>query len=166
MAIIRDGSIQEDDFSRVSDDATIPVAGNLIVSLKRFQKESHLLEKRDGKLGVILPSDQGPEELDGVLDGLALIAVEFPKFADGRGFSTGRLLRERLGFRGELRAIGNVLRDQLFYMKRCGFNAFEMTPGKDLNDALAAFGEYSVTYQGAADDPRPLFRRYARGPAA
>jgi uncharacterized protein (DUF934 family) len=92
---------------------------------------------------------------------LPLIAVYFPKFLDGRGYSTARLLRERYGYRGELRAIGDVGRDQLFYLARVGFDAFLIPEGRDARDALNAFADFPETYQGAVDQPLPLFRRRA-----
>jgi len=162
MQIIRDQKIVDDTYTTFSDDAPLPAAGNIIVSSARFAKErAQLLARPEGTFGVRLKSDEDPAILAADILALSLIAVEFPKFGDGRGYTTGRLLRERYGFRGELRAVGNVLRDQMFYMQRCGFNAFELTPGKSLESALGAFGEFSVTYQAAADDPRPLYRRRA-----
>lgn len=90
---------------------------------------------------------------------LKLIAVDFPSFRDGRGYSIGYLLRSRYGWKGELRAIGDVLRDQLNYMRRCGFDAFALRADKNIRDALKSFSRYSVQYQGAVDQPLPLFRR-------
>ena len=90
---------------------------------------------------------------------LDLIAVDFPSFRDGRGYSIGYLLRSRYGWKGELRAIGDVLRDQLNYMRRCGFDAFAVRADKNIHDALKSFSRYSVQYQGAVDEPLPLFRR-------
>ena len=90
---------------------------------------------------------------------LALIAVDFPSFRDGRGYSIGYLLRTRYGWQGELRAIGDLLRVQLNYMHRCGFDAFAVRADKDIADALNGFSPYSVQYQGAVDQPLPLFRR-------
>ncbi|MGH8808317.1 MAG: DUF934 domain-containing protein [Noviherbaspirillum sp.] len=90
---------------------------------------------------------------------LDLIAVDFPSFRDGRGYSIATLLRARYGWSGELRAIGDVLRDQLNYMRRCGFDAFAVRADKDIHDALKGFSRYSVQYQGAVDQPQPLFRR-------
>jgi uncharacterized protein (DUF934 family) len=88
-----------------------------------------------------------------------MIAVDFPKFADGRGFSLAYLLRQRFGFRGELRAHGPLLRDQLYYLKRVGFNAFTLREGQDVRAALASLNDFSVRYQGSVDEPRPLFAR-------
>lgn len=93
------------------------------------------------------------------LRNLDLIAVDFPSFRDGRGYSVATLLRSRYGWRGELRAIGDVLRDQLNYMRRCGFDSFAVRADKDIHDAIKSFSHYSVRYQGAVDDPVPLFRR-------
>lgn len=90
---------------------------------------------------------------------LDLIAVDFPSFRDGRGYSVATLLRSRYAWIGQLRAIGDVLRDQLNYMRRCGFDAFAVRADKDIHDALLSFSHYSVKYQGAVDDPLPLFRR-------
>lgn len=87
-----------------------------------------------------------------------LIAVNFPMFTDGRGFSTARLLRERYRYRGELRAVGYVIQDQLFYLKRCGFDAFDLREGTNLEAALSSFQAFTVTYQAATDNPQPLFR--------
>ena len=94
-----------------------------------------------------------------MLDEVTLLAVEFPKFTDGRGYSIARILRDRYGYTGELRAVGDVLHDQLLFMARCGFDAFELKAGKDIDGALAAFDAFSVYYQGAADEPEPLWRR-------
>ena len=110
-------------------------------------------------IGVWLDAGEDPEAIADDLGHFALVAINFPKFADGRGYSTARLLRERYGYRGELRAIGDVLRDQLFLMKRCGFDAYALRADKDASEALAGLTDFSETYQAAADQPQPLFRR-------
>lgn len=92
---------------------------------------------------------------------LSVVAVRFPKYADGRGYSIGRLLRERHGYKGELRAVGEVARDHLQLLAQCGFDAFELREGEDINDALGAFDDLSDTYQATAAQPLPLFRRRA-----
>ena len=158
MQIIRKRAIVEDDFAHVADADALPATGKPIVTLARYLKERGQLIERYPALGVRVTSDKLPTDIPDV-DRLALIAIEFPKFTDGRGYTIARQLRQRFGFRGELRAVGWVLRDQLFYMERCGFDAFELKPGKPLESALEAFGEFSVTYQPATDDPRPLYRR-------
>lgn len=116
---------------------------------------------RKAEFGVWLDSSEGPEAIAGDLDHITLIGVNFPKFADGRGYSTARLLRERYGYRGEIRAIGDVLQDQLFFMKRCGIDAYAVRADKDIEAALAGLRDFSETYQAAVDQPQPLFRRRA-----
>lgn len=163
MQIIRKRAIVEDDYVHVPDGAELPADGHKpIISLARYAAVAH--SERDGlfarypSLGVQIASDKLPSDIP-ELARLGVIAIEFPRFTDGRGYSIARQLRDRHGFRGELRAVGWVLRDQLFYMERCGFDAFELKPGKPLESALEAFGEFSATYQAAVDDPRPLYRR-------
>jgi uncharacterized protein (DUF934 family) len=104
------------------------------------------------------PTDD-PAALAGRLAGLKVVAVRFPKYGDGRGYSIGRLLRERYGYAGELRAVGEVARDHLFMLAHCGFDAFELREGEDPQAALAAFDDFSDLYQASAAQPLPLFRR-------
>lgn len=118
---------------------------------------------RQQALGVWLESHEGPEALSADLEKLAVVGVNFPKFTDGRGYSTARLLRQRYAYQGEIRAIGDVLQDQLFLMKRCGFDAFALREDKDIEAALAAFDDFSENYQAAVDQPLPLFRRRTQG---
>ena len=110
-------------------------------------------------LGVWLDSHEGPEALADDIDRLRIIAVNFPKFTDGRGYSIARLLRERYHYQGEIRAIGDVLQDQLFYMRRCGIDAYALRADKDIEKALAGLSVFSETYQAAVDQSEPLFRR-------
>jgi uncharacterized protein (DUF934 family) len=110
-------------------------------------------------LGVWLDSNEGPEAIADALASFTIIALNFPKFTDGRAYSTARLLRERYAYTGEIRAIGDVLIDQLFYLHRCGINAFALRADQNLNKALAYFATISESYQAAADQPLPLFRR-------
>jgi uncharacterized protein (DUF934 family) len=109
--------------------------------------------------GAWIPPDADFELWAHCLKGAPMIAVDFPSFRDGRGFSIAVMLRTRYGYRGELRAIGDVLRDQLEYMRRCGFSAFSVRPDKSITEALKGFSEITVRYQGDANDPTPLFRR-------
>ena len=108
---------------------------------------------------VVLEPNDDPARLAGSLAGIGVIAVNFPKFGDGRGFSIARLLRERYGYRGELRAIGEVGRDHLYFMAQCGFDAFELRAGEVPEEALAALRDFSEGYQATAAQPQPLFRR-------
>ncbi len=126
-----------------------------------WQARKDELLARSATAGVWLDSSEGPEALVGDLANLAIIGVNFPKFADGRGYSTARLLRERYGYRGEIRAIGDVLHDQLFFMQRCGIDAYAVRADKGIEAALAGLNTFSDAYQAAADQPQPLFRRRA-----
>ncbi|MEM6993486.1 MAG: DUF934 domain-containing protein [Myxococcota bacterium] len=147
MEIIKNRVIVDDATKHLADDAPVPATGDVTVSLSRYGAEREALAARADRVGVRIKPDEDVDEIVPHLGQIKLIAVEFPKFTDGRGYSTARLLRERHGYRGELRAIGHVLRDQLFYMQRVGFDAFEMAPGKSVQDALNAFSDFSVTYQ-------------------
>ena len=117
-------------------------------------------EGRDD-IGVWFDSHDEPELLEGLVNELKLIAVNFPKFSDGRGYSIGRLLRERFGYQNELRAIGDVLLDQLQFMKRCGFDSYALREDKDASKAARSLTFFSQGYQAAADTDVPLFRRRA-----
>ena len=112
----------------------------------------------DAKVLRLEPTDD-PAKVAGELAGVARVEVNFPKFGDGRGFSIGRLLRERYGYKGELRAVGQITRDHLFDLESCGFDAFELREGEDAAEALAAFDDFSESYQASPARPVPLFRR-------
>ena len=157
--IILDGRIVDDAWQIVEAGAALPPSGDIVVSLASWQEQRALLAARDARTGVWLKPDDEPGLLASDTSTLPMIAVQFPQFADGRGYSTARLLRQRYGFGGELRAIGEVLRDQLFYLQRVGFNAFAIKEGKSIDDALKAFGDFSESYQSAVDQPTPLYRR-------
>jgi len=160
--VITGGKIVEDGWVQIADDAALPADGDVIVSLKRWVAEREALGARNGGVGVRLT---GGDALDAILPDLPrlpVIALEFPNFRDGRSFSFARLLRERHGYKGQLRAVGDVLRDQIFYMRRCGIDALELRADRSAEDALAAFQELSVSYQAAVDDKQPLFRRVHR----
>jgi uncharacterized protein (DUF934 family) len=161
MQIIKDRQILEDSWQVLAADAEVPSTGDLFVGLASWNAPD-AGQGRSGKLGLVLRPGDDVAAIEN-LDRATVVAVEFPKFTDGRGYSMARLLRERYGFTGELRAVGNVLRDQLLYMQRCGFTSFALQPGKDVQGALAAFEELPVRYQADANDRQPLFRRVARG---
>jgi uncharacterized protein (DUF934 family) len=168
--IIKNRAVVRDDWSvvRAAEDGALPAvdalpAGRVIVpfSLWKEQKDAVIASRSKDELGVWLAPDDEPADVVADFDKIALIAVDFPVFRDGRGFSIGRLLRERYQWTGELRAIGDVLRDQLLFHARCGFDAFAVREDKDINDALKAFDEFTERYQGATDNLEPLFRRRA-----
>lgn len=135
-------------------------AGRVLVPLVLWKLRRHEFVAR-GDVGVWLKPDDEPGELAGDVEQLAVIAVHFPKWGDGRGYSIGALLRTRHAFRGELRAFGDIGRDHLFDLARCGFDAFVLPPARDPDDAVVAFGDFSLRYQGSVDDPAPLFRKRA-----
>lgn len=139
--------------------AVVPSDGKVVVPLSAWRslRTDPMLNER--RWGVWLAGGDDPAELENDLGRLELIAVRFDSFTDGRGYSTARLLRERYGWRGELRAIGDVQRDQIYYLFRCGFDAFDLRDGEDVDSALAAFNDFSEAYQAAVDRPSPLFRR-------
>jgi uncharacterized protein (DUF934 family) len=143
-------------------------AGDVIVSLAQWLAQRDALLARQGRLGVWLANTDDPSAIAADLKHFEVIAVDFPHFTDGRGSSIGRLLRERYGWTGELRAIGDVIRDVLFYLSRCGFDAFELKAGEDAQAALSAFGDFSEAYQTSVERAQPLFRRRVLGdvPAA
>lgn len=157
MQVIKDSQVLQDAWQVVADDAPLP-AGDVLVSFRRWQAEGGGLAGRSGRVGVWLEPDDPVDAVAPHLQEFDLVALRFPKFADGRGFSQARLLREAHGYAGELRAIGEMLRDQLDFMARCGIDSFEVQPQRDPADALKAFAEFSVRYQPAADHAPPIWR--------
>ncbi len=130
----------------------LPLTGDWVVPFALWKEQrAQGAGERSGRNGVLLENTDDPRQLVGDFDRLALIAVRFPKFTDGRGYSIARELR-RLGWKGELRAVGDVLRDQLFYMTRCGFDAFALRADQDAQSALTAFSDFTAPYQPAIDD--------------
>ena len=166
--IIKDKTIVADDWTVLrlgegdTPDGVVVPFGKIIVPLKVWQAQRAALQAR-AKLGVWLASAERAEDLRDDLARFSVIAVDFPKFADGRGYTIARHLRVKLGYTSELRAIGDVLRDQMFYLQRVGFDAFAVRPDKDLAVALQGLSDFSFTYQASADESLPLFRRVQRG---
>ena len=154
MPLIKDRRVVEDEWRHVGDAEDLPAEGGVIVSLNRWQNERVVLDGRNAPLGIRLNSDERPETIAPDLDRFDLVALDFPAFKDGRAFSTARLLRERYRYTGELRAVGDVLRDQLQFMLRCGFDAFEYSGATVADEVIAAFDEIGVVYQTAADRRR------------
>lgn len=152
-SIILDGAIVTDTWQHVADDAPLP-DGDIIISRDRWVEAGDTLADRAGRVGVQYRSDQDPAADAEALKAVPLIALDFPKFVDGRAYSYAQVLRRRVGYTGEIRATGDVLRDQLRYMWRCGFNAFEVRADKSIDDALKAFDEFSVDYQHSPPNGR------------
>ena len=165
MQIIKDQVIVEDSWERLVEtgsDASLPsgdvTGGGIILPFAYWLEHKDALINREGKLGVCISGDDDIQKIAKDIEYFDLIALDFPAFTDGRSYSHARLLRDRYNFKGELRAVGDVLRDQLFFMQRCGINSFQLREDKDLEDALNAFTELSVTYQTAADGAEPVYK--------
>jgi len=163
MPLVEGGRIAEDRYLRVDDDAPIPERVPVIVPAKRFLADADELIRRDGSLGILWPNDRRVAELEPWLGHLALIALHFPKFRDGRAYSQARLLREHYGFRGTLRATGDVLRDQFHFLARAGFDSFEVKKPADARVFAEVLARYSVYYQPGADGRVPALRRRLQG---
>lgn len=160
MRVIKDDQIIEDKWSRL--DTVVPgqsiPEGDVILPFSYCKQNRDSLAGHKGKIAVCLNGEDKLEDIVKELDQFDLIALDFPAFKDGRCYTHARLLRDRYGYKGDLRAVGDVLRDQLFYMKRCGFSSFFVRSDKDIQDALNAFRDFSVKYQTAADGALPVYR--------
>ena len=157
-----EGETRTDDWTLLPRDvnaAELPT-GDLILPFRVWVEARTELLARGSRAGVWLESDEQAEDLEPFLAELAIIALDFPVFSDGRGYSNARILRERLGYDGELRAVGDVLRDQLFLMRRCGFDSFALRSDRDAAQAVSALADFRHAYQHATIDPGvPLVRR-------
>jgi uncharacterized protein (DUF934 family) len=163
MPLIKSGRVVEDRYIHVGDKAPIPDRVPAIVTAKRFLADPNGLIKRDGSLGVLWPNDRRVAELEPWLGHLALIALDFPKFRDGRAYSQARLLRERYGYRGELRATGDVLRDQFLFLVRAGFDSLEVKKPADAAAFADVMARFSVFYQPSADGRISALQRRLSG---
>src|ERR1700761_3242729 len=151
MPLVKGGRIVADSFAHVADDAELPADGAVLISAARLLENSDVISRRLGKTGVIWPNNRDLDDLVPYLDKLAVVALVFPSFRDGRAYSQARLLRERHGFKGELRATGQVLRDQFLFMLRAGFDAFEVKKDADAEAFTNTAKRYSVFYQPTGD---------------
>jgi len=163
--LIKNRQIVDDAWVLVKDVAELEDVGrfdgqDLIVPLPWWlENRGSVIAQRNGRTGVWLNSNELPEAIREDLPLLELIALNFPVFSDGRAYSSARELRTVMGYQRELRAIGDVLRDQLFYMARCGFDSFALREDQDLEFSLKAFDDFQEGYQSSVDRPVPLFRR-------
>jgi uncharacterized protein (DUF934 family) len=164
MPLVENGQIVQDRYHYLGDDEPIPKRVPVIVSARRFLADADDLIRRDGSLGVLWPNDRRIAELAPWLGHLALVALQFPKFRDGRAYSQARLLRETYGFRGTLRATGEVLRDQFHFLIRAGFDSFEVKKATDASAFVQAASRYSVVYQPSADGRVPALRKRVQRP--
>jgi uncharacterized protein (DUF934 family) len=157
--LISDRKIGESTWQHVPDDAEALPGGDITVTLSYWKEHKPDLLARDGRVGVRVCAGDDPAELSADLDSIPLVVLQFETLVDGRSYSHAYLLRTRLGYRGELRAVGDVHRDQLNFLARCGVNAFELPDGDNAEAALDAFKDYSVVYQPSADDGSLIFAR-------
>ena len=151
MPLVKGGKIADDPFLHVADDAEIPADGAILISAARFLENPEALSQRAGGTGVIWPNNRDVDDLVPYLDRLAVVALVFPTFRDGRAYSQARLLRERHNYHGEWRATGQVLRDQFLFMSRAGFDAFDVKKPADAEAFANTVKRYSVFYQPTGD---------------
>ncbi|WP_295843807.1 DUF934 domain-containing protein [Tardiphaga sp.] len=151
MPLVKNGRVATDTFPQVADDADIPADGAVLISAARFLADPETLSQRGGPTAVIWPNNRDLDDVVPFLGRLAVVALVFPTFRDGRAYSQARLLRERHAFKGELRATGQVLRDQFVFMLRAGFDAFEVKKQGDAEAFLATAKRYTVFYQPTGD---------------
>jgi uncharacterized protein (DUF934 family) len=158
------GHLVENPWTLLAKDATLEAvqqapAKLVLVPVKLWQSQKAALLSTGKAFGVWLDSDEKASTVQSDLATLPLIALNFPTFMDGRSYSTAVVLRQQLGYTGEIRAIGDVLRDQLFFMKRCGFSSFDLKDSVKLDDARKALKDFTTTYASTVEEPVPLFRR-------
>jgi uncharacterized protein (DUF934 family) len=165
--IIKNGGIVSDDWQVLKlaegesvESVVLPGTATLLPLAVWLARKPEIIASGQ-KTGVWLESSEDPAAIAADVAHFTVIGIDFPKFTDGRGYSSARLLRERYGYCGEIRAIGDVLLDQLFYMKRCGIDAFALRADQNPEKALASLATFSESYQAAVDQPQPLFRRRA-----
>jgi len=158
MRLVRGGRVVADEHVRVLDDAPVPDGVPVIVPAARFLADADEIARREAPTGVLWPNNRRVSELEPYLDQLALVALVFPSFKDGRAYSQARQLREQYNFHGELRATGNILRDQFLFLLRAGFDALEVAKDADAAVFAQAVSRYSVFYQPAGDRRIPALR--------
>lgn len=159
--LIKNREIIEDTWTTVENTETLNTLpeGDIIVSLALWEQHRDALKARENRVGVILTSSEEPSSIKDDLASLSVIALDFPKFSDGRGYSSARELRSYFDYQGEIRAVGDVLRDQLYQMERCGFDCFAVREDRSIEEALSGFNDFSVGYQPDHKNPQPLFKR-------
>jgi uncharacterized protein (DUF934 family) len=157
--LLKDKRVIDDAWTLLDTDSHSLPDGHILLTYSQWQTFSEQLESHSGQIGVVIEGNTEIEDIIEPLLKLPLIAINFPKFADGRGFSLATLLRERYNFNGEIRAVGGFIRDQLYLLSRCGFNAFKFSEDTDLSEVAKSLEDFSETYQVSADQEKPLFRR-------
>lgn len=161
MRVIKDNKVVDDSWLRIEEadfERALPEA-NVIVPFSYWQAHRAELMQRQGRLGVCVNGDDETEDVAKDLSHFDIIALDFPVFRDGRGYSHARILRDHYNYQGDIRAVGEVLRDQLFFMQRCGITSFHLREGKDIEDAMKGLSDFSVKYQTAADNAVPVYKQ-------
>lgn len=155
--VIENGQVVEDTWQRIAKDDAVPTSGNVFVSLETWQAEKDALTSRQDSVGIWVNGEVDFDALVEASKSVSAIALHFDKFADGRSYSHAYLLRTRHGFEGQLRATGDVLRDQMFYYQRVGFDVLDIREDKDIVAAVESLRDFSVKYQPSADGAAPVY---------
>ena len=159
QSLIHQRKLVNDSWISASEPSIDLVGKDVLVPFAAWKSHHAEWLKHEGRLGVLIEPNEDPADVAGDLARFALVAVHFPVFTDGRGYSIGRLLRERYGYKGELRAVGDIMQDQLFYLSRVGFDAFLLRANQSVEGAIKALDSFSEAYQASVERPQPLFRR-------
>lgn len=158
--LLKNGAVVADEWTFASDELdSLASSEKRLISLSQGQQFAEQLNLEAGNIGLWLEADSEIETFPELFLNVPIIAIKFTKFVDGRGFSVARLLRERYQYKGELRATGDIIRDQLYLLKQCGFNAFQFNDDIDLVQAAESLNDFSDSYQTSTEQPIPLFRR-------
>ncbi len=166
MPLLKDGAFADDPWVHVSDDDDLPASGPVIVSLKRWRDQRSALMGRGSQVGLRLTSEQTPGQVKDDLRHFGVVALDFPAFTDGRPFSNARRLRDRYNYQGEVRAVGDIFRDQYWHLKRCGFDAIEVVDGETVAGWTSAVDAISTPYQSASDGGETVLSLRQRRAAA
>jgi uncharacterized protein (DUF934 family) len=160
LRVVKDNKVIEDSWLHLVDITSVEslAEGDVILALAFWKDHQAELLGRSGQLGVCVGGDDDIDDIVEDLTDFSLIAIEFPTFRDGRGYSLARILRDHHNYQGDIRAIGDVLRDQLFFMQRCGFSSFQVREDRDMDVDLSGFSDFSITYQSAADGALPVYK--------
>jgi uncharacterized protein (DUF934 family) len=158
MPLLTGDALVADTFATVTDDSSLPESGGAIVSLARFQKDRDALLARNAPIGVVLKASENPEVLGEDVHRLSVVALDFPTFRDGRAFSWARILRTRMGYAGQVRAVGKFIYDQMNYQHRVGFDAWDVPDGFTLEQFRRAKAEMTNVYQPSTDGKKTIFQ--------
>ncbi|KEQ15075.1 DUF934 domain-containing protein [Endozoicomonas numazuensis] len=159
--LLKNNEVFQEEYQVLGSEDVESTSGTVLVQAKHLDQHLQRLQQHDQPIGLFLDSDDELEAYEEQLSNFELIAINFPKFMDGRGYSLSKLLRDRYQFKGDIRAVGDVLVDQIFMMKRCGFSSYYLRDDQKAEDAIKALDTFTLRYQGSSDDPEPLYRKRA-----